>query len=78
MDRRGFITMSMSELDRLKVIQAVSAGMLMPWRAAQRLVGSGCHATLPYNRFKAALYAAMPSRRPTAITVTIKMPSSTR
>src|SRR5260370_4534451 len=31
------ITMTMRELDRLKVIQAVADGMLKPWRAAQRL-----------------------------------------
>jgi hypothetical protein len=37
MNARGLITMSMSELDRLKVIQAVADGMLMPWRAAERL-----------------------------------------
>ena len=37
MDRRGLITMSMSEFDRLKVIQAVADGLLMPWRAAERL-----------------------------------------
>jgi hypothetical protein len=29
------ITMSMRELDRLKVIQAVADGLLMPWRAAE-------------------------------------------
>jgi hypothetical protein len=37
MDERGLITMSMRELDRLKIIQAVADGMLMPWRAAERL-----------------------------------------
>jgi transposase len=31
------ITMTMRELDRFKVIQAVADGMLKPWRAAQRL-----------------------------------------
>lgn len=31
------ITMSMRELDRLKVIEAVVEGRLMPWRAAERL-----------------------------------------
>jgi hypothetical protein len=37
MDRNGMITMSMHELDRLKAIQAVADGLLMPWRAAERL-----------------------------------------
>src|SRR5260370_2109294 len=37
MDRTGMITMSMHELDRLKAIQAVAEGLLMPWRAAERL-----------------------------------------
>jgi hypothetical protein len=37
MDERGLITMSMRELDRLKIIQAVADGRLMPWRAAERL-----------------------------------------
>src|ERR1700722_10725983 len=37
MDRTGMITMSMRELDRLKAIQAVAEGLLMPWRAAERL-----------------------------------------
>ncbi|WP_181885667.1 hypothetical protein [Trinickia dinghuensis] len=31
------ITMTMRELDRYKVIQAVADGMLKPWRAAERL-----------------------------------------
>ncbi|RDU94572.1 ISNCY family transposase [Trinickia dinghuensis] len=31
------ITMTMRELDRYKVIQAVAGGMLKPWRAAERL-----------------------------------------
>ncbi|WP_141710860.1 helix-turn-helix domain-containing protein, partial [Paraburkholderia nodosa] len=33
----GMITMSMRELDRLKVIEAVAEAQLMPWRAAERL-----------------------------------------
>ena len=33
----GMISMSMRELDRLKVIEAVVEGRLMPWRAAERL-----------------------------------------
>ena len=37
MDRNGMITMSTHELDRLKAIQAVADGLLMPWRAAERL-----------------------------------------
>jgi len=35
----GMISMSMRELDRVKVIEAVVDGRLMPWRAAQRLDG---------------------------------------
>lgn len=41
MDERGLITMSMRELDRLKVIQAVADGRQMPWRAAERLGSVG-------------------------------------
>ncbi|MGV7247219.1 helix-turn-helix domain-containing protein, partial [Caballeronia sp. M23-90] len=37
MDSTGMITMSMRELERLKAIQAVADGLLMPWRAAERL-----------------------------------------
>ncbi|MGF6659095.1 transposase [Paraburkholderia atlantica] len=37
MTRTGTITMSMQELDRLKVIEAVAEGRLMTWRAAERL-----------------------------------------
>ncbi|PVX81381.1 transposase [Paraburkholderia unamae] len=33
----GMIAMSMRELDRLKVIEAVTEARLMPWRAAERL-----------------------------------------
>lgn len=37
MAQPGTITMSMRELDRLTVIQAVIEERLMPWRAAERL-----------------------------------------
>src|ERR1700754_3075163 len=37
MGNTGLITMSMRELDRLKVIEAVVEQRLMPWRAAERL-----------------------------------------
>jgi hypothetical protein len=37
MQRTGIITMSMRELDRLKIIQAVIDGLLKPGRAAERL-----------------------------------------
>lgn len=37
MDREGTVTMSMQELDRLKVVQAVVDGNLKPGRAAERL-----------------------------------------
>lgn len=36
MNERGFVTGSMRELERLKPIQAVAEGLLMPWRAAER------------------------------------------
>lgn len=41
------ITMSMRELDRLKVVEAVVEGRLMPWRTrrARRGRRSGPHAT---------------------------------
>ncbi|SIT51023.1 hypothetical protein BN2476_990001 [Paraburkholderia piptadeniae] len=37
MNATGTITMTMRELDRYKVIQAVADGVLRPWRAAERL-----------------------------------------
>ena len=37
MTRIGTITMSMRELDRLKVVEAVAEARLMTWRAAERL-----------------------------------------
>lgn len=37
MHGQGTITMSMRELDRLKIIQAVADGHLARWRAAERL-----------------------------------------
>ncbi|MDR6499815.1 transposase [Burkholderia ambifaria] len=37
MGQPGLITMSMRELDRLKVVEAVIEQRLMPWRAAERL-----------------------------------------
>lgn len=37
MTRSGLITMSMRELERVKVIEAVVEQRLMPWRAAERL-----------------------------------------
>jgi Helix-turn-helix domain len=37
MDHSGMITMSMREVDRLRAIQSVVDGRLMPWRAAERL-----------------------------------------
>ncbi len=37
MSHSGSITMSMRELGRIKVIQAVIDGVLMPWRAAEQL-----------------------------------------
>ncbi|MGH8785375.1 MAG: ISNCY family transposase [Cupriavidus necator] len=43
MHGQGTITMSMRELDRLKVIQAVSDGHLARWRAAERLGISARH-----------------------------------
>ena len=41
MDRTGMITMSMRELDRLKAIQAVAEGLLMPWRALNGWASAG-------------------------------------
>jgi len=37
MDHSGSITMSMRELGRIKIIQSVIDGLLMPWRAAEQL-----------------------------------------
>ncbi len=37
MARPDLVTMSMRELDRLKVVEAVVRGELKPWRAAEKL-----------------------------------------
>jgi len=37
MDHSGSITMSMRELGRIKIIQSVIDGLLIPWRAAEQL-----------------------------------------
>lgn len=37
MTDRGWITMSLREADRFKVIQATAEGLLPQWRAAERL-----------------------------------------
>lgn len=37
MNDRGWITMSLREADRFKVIQATAEGLLAQWRAAERL-----------------------------------------
>ena len=43
MNTNGTITMSMRELDRLKVIQAVAEARLKPGRAAERLRQASAH-----------------------------------
>ena len=43
MHRQGLVTMSMREVDRMKVIQAVADGHLARWRAAERLGVSARH-----------------------------------
>lgn len=48
----GMISMSMRELDRLKVIEAVVEGRLMPWRAAERLALSRRQIERLANRYR--------------------------
>lgn len=37
MAQPGTITMTMREVDRLRIIQSLADGLLMPWQAAERL-----------------------------------------
>ena len=37
MNEPGLVTISMNELQRVKIIEAVVEQRLMPWRAAERL-----------------------------------------
>ncbi|WP_155629839.1 hypothetical protein [Burkholderia stagnalis] len=41
------ITMSMRELDRLKVVEAVVEGRLMPWRTRRARAAAGGQALTP-------------------------------
>jgi len=50
MDRTGMITMSMRELDRLKLVQAIVETGLKPGRAAERLGVRDARSFLPENR----------------------------
>jgi len=59
----GTITMSMRELDRLKVIQAVVEERLMPWRAAERLGLSRRQVERLANRYRCEGAAGLVSRR---------------
>ena len=63
MDRNGMITMSMHELDRLKAIQAVADGLLMPWRAAERLGISRRQVERLTSRYRSEGAAGLVSRR---------------
>jgi hypothetical protein len=63
MDRTGMITMSMRELDRLKAIQAVAEGLLMPWRAAERLGISRRQVERLTNRYRSQGVAGLISRK---------------
>lgn len=55
------ITMSMRELDRLKVVEAVVEGRLMPWRAAERLGVSRRQIERLVSRYRAAGVAGLVS-----------------
>ncbi|SAL72979.1 integrase catalytic subunit [Caballeronia cordobensis] len=57
------ITMSMREVDRLKVIEAVVDGRLMPWRAAERLGMSRRQVERLANRYRADGAAGLVSKR---------------
>ncbi|ASL42171.1 hypothetical protein bAD24_I01685 [Burkholderia sp. AD24] len=63
MAQPGTITMSMRELDRLKVIQAVIEQRLMPWRAAERLGLSRRQVERLANRYRCEGAAGLVSRR---------------
>lgn len=59
----GMISMSMRELDRLKVIEAVVEGRLMPWRAAERLRLSRRQVERLANRYRSQGAAGLVSRK---------------
>jgi transposase len=57
------ITMSMREVDRLKVVEAVVDGRLMTWRAAERLGMSRRQVERLANRYRAEGAAGLVSKR---------------
>ena len=59
----GMITMTMRELDRLKVIEAVIEERLMPWRAAERLGISRRQVERLTSRYRSEGAAGLVSRR---------------
>ncbi|HXD84193.1 MAG TPA: ISNCY family transposase [Rudaea sp.] len=59
----GMISMSMRELDRVKVIEAVVDGRLMPWRAAERLALSRRQIERLANRYRSQGAAGLVSRK---------------
>ncbi|SDG42292.1 Helix-turn-helix domain-containing protein [Paraburkholderia phenazinium] len=63
MDHSGMITMSMREVDRLRAIQSVVDGRLMPWRAAERLGLSRRQIERLANRYRAEGARGLVSRR---------------
>nr|WP_244110516.1 ISNCY family transposase [Burkholderia ambifaria] len=63
MGHPGLITMSMRELDRLKVVEAVIEQRLMPWRAAERLGISRRQIERLVARYRAAGPAGLLSQR---------------
>ncbi|MFM0674487.1 ISNCY family transposase, partial [Paraburkholderia sediminicola] len=63
MDHSGMITMSMREVDRLRAIQSVVDGRLMPWRAAERLGLSRRQIERLANRYRVEGACGLVSRR---------------
>ncbi len=63
MTRTGTITMSMRELHRLKVIEAVAESRLMTWRAAERLCLSRRQVERLVIRYRAEGAAGLVSQR---------------
>ncbi|WP_350029264.1 MULTISPECIES: helix-turn-helix domain-containing protein [unclassified Caballeronia] len=57
------ITMTMREVDRLKVVEAVVDGRLMTWRAAERLGMSRRQVERLANRYRAEGDAGLISKR---------------
>ncbi|WP_322788516.1 helix-turn-helix domain-containing protein [Paraburkholderia oxyphila] len=59
----GIISMSMRELDRFKVVEAIDEFRLKPWRAAKRLAISRRQVERLVLRYRASRASGLASRR---------------